>query len=67
MNYRPSVRLNYAVGRGNYSKGILFGMARDDGAGRTVPSLPKNAVEYHDRNSVLLALNQIPDLCDLPA
>lgn len=34
MNGCPSTRLDYAIWRGNYSEGILFALARDNGAGR---------------------------------
>ena len=46
---------------------MVFDLARDKGAGRTTPSFPKNAVEYHNQYPVLLALHEIPDLFNFSA
>jgi hypothetical protein len=63
----PAIGLNYAIWRSNYSEWILFGLARDKGAGRTAFYFPNNAVENENRYSVLLSLDYIPDLSNSPA
>ena len=67
MNHRASMRLDDAIWRRDYSEWILFGMARDNGAGRAASSLPENAVENENRHSVLMSLDYIPDLCNSSA
>jgi hypothetical protein len=67
MNGCPSTWLDYAIWPSNYSERILFGLARDDGAGRAISVITQNTVENENRYSVLMSLNYIPDLCDLSA
>jgi hypothetical protein len=45
---RPSMRLNYAIWRDVYSKGILFGLARKKSAVHA-SSFPNDAVENENR------------------
>jgi hypothetical protein len=66
MKDGPSMRLNYAISRGNHSEWIRFGLARDKGAGRTAFH-SNNAVENENRCSVLLSLDYIPDLPNFSA
>ena len=54
--------LNYAIWGGDCSERILFGLARDNGTGRTAFIFPDDAVENENRYSALLSLHYIPDL-----
>lgn len=55
------MRLNKTIWRGNYSKWILFGLARDKGAGRAA-LCPDDGIENENGYPALPPFNYIPDL-----
>jgi len=60
----PSMGLNYAICRGDRAEWILFALVGDHSAGSTTPIFSNDTIENEHWYSVLLSLNNIPDLCN---
>ena len=60
----PSMGLNYAICRGDRAERILFALVGDHSAGSTTPIFSNDTIENEHWYSVLLSLNNIPDLCN---